>query len=87
MSAAVAAAALRWGDERKANGFERSCKALNQRLSELRQHGGKAMQEYFRQHLEGHLRYCGVSGNYQRLEDYVHYASRILFKWQLGLAP
>lgn len=55
--------------------------ALNQRLSELRQHGGKAMQEYFRQHLEGHIRYYGVSGNYQRLEDYVHYASRILFKW------
>ncbi len=39
------------------------------------------MQEYFRQHLEGHIRYYGVSGNYQRLEDYVHYASRILFKW------
>ena len=56
-------------------------KALNQRLSELRQPGGKAMQEYFRQPLEGHLRYYGVSGNYQRLEDYVHYASRTLFKW------
>ena len=39
------------------------------------------MQEYFRQPLEGHLRYYGVSGNYQRLEDYVHYASRTLFKW------
>ena len=49
-------------------------KALKQRLSELCQPGGKAMQEYFRQPLEGHLRYYGVSGNYQRLEDYVHYA-------------
>ena len=56
-------------------------KALDQHLSELRQPGGKAMQEYFRQHVEGQIRYYGVSGNYQWLEDSVHYASRTLFKW------
>ncbi len=43
--------------------------------------GGKAMMAYVRRHLQGHIRYYGVSGNYQALSRYVKAASRLLFKW------
>lgn len=54
---------------------------LSERLRQLRVQGGKAMMDYFRKHLEGHIRYYGVSGNYGRLEAYVYLARRLVFKW------
>ena len=56
-------------------------KALNVRLAALRTHGGKAMVEYVRRHLQGHIQYFGVSGNSRSLQQYVYHAGRLLFKW------
>ncbi len=56
-------------------------KVLNKRLRRLRVKGGRAMMEYYRRHVQGHIRYYGVSGNYQRLARYVEHANRLLFKW------
>lgn len=56
-------------------------KQLNERLRRLRMVGGRAMMAYVRRHLEGHIRYYGVSGNYRALSRYVKAASRLLHKW------
>jgi len=56
-------------------------KLLNERLRRLRMVGGRAMMDYVRRHLEGHIRYYGVSGNYRALSRYVKAASRLLYKW------
>ncbi len=61
--------------------FNGKLKQLNERLRRLRRVGGKAMMDYLRRHLEGHIRYYGVSGNYRALSRYVKAASRLLFKW------
>jgi RNA-directed DNA polymerase len=45
--------------------------ALSARLKVLRIHGTRAMQEYVRQHLVGHIQYYGVSGNSRSLRTYV----------------
>lgn len=37
--------------------------------------------DYVRRHLEGHIRYYSVSGNYRRLQCHVEAARRLLFKW------
>jgi len=63
---------------------ERLCKklrALNVRLSDLRTHGGKALLEYVVRHLQGHIQYYGVSGNFRSVQRYLHFARRLLFKW------
>lgn len=39
------------------------------------------MMVYVRRHLEGHIRYYGVSGSYRSLSRYVEAASRLLHKW------
>jgi hypothetical protein len=61
--------------------FNGKLKQLNERLRRLRTAGGRAMMAYVRRHLEGHIRYYGVSGNYRALSCYVKAASRLLFKW------
>ena len=61
--------------------FNGKLKQLNERLRRLRRAGGKAMMAYLRRHLEGHIRYYGVSGNYRALSRYVKAASRLLYKW------
>ncbi len=61
--------------------FNGKLKHLNERLCRLRMAGGKAMMDYVRRHLEGHIRYYGVNGNYRVLSRYVKAASRLLFKW------
>jgi len=61
--------------------FNGKLKQLNERLRRLRMFGGKAMMDYVRRHLEGHIRYYGVSGNYRAWNRYVKAASRLLFKW------
>ena len=61
--------------------FRGKLRELNERLRALRVRGGTAMLCYFRQHLQGHIRYYGVSGNHRRVEAYVYFASRLLYKW------
>ena len=56
-------------------------KALGQRLSRLRLAGGRAMVDYARRHLEGHIQYYGVSGNTRSVRCYVYHVARVLFKW------
>jgi group II intron reverse transcriptase/maturase len=55
--------------------------ALSVRLATMRTRGGKAMMEYVRRHLQGHIQYYGVSGNSRSLGQYVYQAGRLLFKW------
>lgn len=69
------------GRRTEAKRFRGKLKLLNERLRRLRVEGGKAMMDYVRRHLEGHIRYYGVSGNYRCLQCYVKAASRLLFKW------
>ena len=61
--------------------FRNKLQMLNKRLRQLRVEGGKAMMDYFKRHLGGHIRYYGVSGNYRQLKAYAYWASRLLFKW------
>jgi hypothetical protein len=61
--------------------FRGKLQELNERLRALRVQGGTAMLCYFRQHLQGHLRYYGVSGNHRQLAAYVYFASRLVYKW------
>ena len=61
--------------------FHRKLQALSERLRSLRVHGGTAMLRYFRQHMQGHIQYYGVSGNYRQLASYAYFASRLLYKW------
>jgi RNA-directed DNA polymerase len=61
--------------------FRRKLQALSERLRALRVRGGTAMLNYFRQHLQGHFRYYGVSGNHRQMAAYAYFASRLLYKW------
>ena len=61
--------------------FQRKLQELSERLRALRVRGGTAMLCYFRQHMQGHVRYYGVSGNYRQLAAYAYFASRLLYKW------
>jgi len=56
-------------------------KALSGCLAALRTLGGKAMLEYVRRHLQGHIQYFGVSGNSRSLKQYRYQAARLLYKW------
>jgi group II intron reverse transcriptase/maturase len=55
--------------------------ALGVRLMALRTEGTRAMQEYVRQHLNGHIQYYGVSGNSRSVRIYVFRVARLLYKW------
>src|SRR5262249_40626239 len=55
--------------------------ALNQRLRSMRVQGGRAMQEYVRRHLTGHIQYYGISGNSRGGSRYVYVTERLWFKW------
>lgn len=61
--------------------FGGKLQALSERLRALRVRGGTAMLSYFRQHLQGHFRYYGVSGNHRQVAAYAYLASRLLYKW------
>jgi group II intron reverse transcriptase/maturase len=56
-------------------------KAISVRLAALRAHGGRAMMDYVRRHLQGHIQYFGVSGNIRSVRCYIRRAERLLFKW------
>lgn len=61
--------------------FAKKLKEFDERLSRLRQAGGRAMMLYARRHLRGHVAYYGVSGNSRSLRQYCYQASRRLFRW------
>ena len=61
--------------------MRKKLREMNVRLAHMRTQGGKAMMEFVRRHLQGHLQYYGVSGNSRSLRQYVHKIRRILFKW------
>ena len=61
--------------------IRKKLKALSVRLGALRTNGGKAMVEYVKRHLQGHIQYFGVSGNSRSLQQYVYHVGRLLFKW------
>jgi hypothetical protein len=50
-------------------------------IAKLRVKGGRAMMDYAKRHLQGHIAYFGVSGNSRSLKTYVYRVSRVLFKW------
>ncbi len=59
----------------------KNLKALGARLQALRTEGTRAMQEYVRLHLRGHIQYFGVRGNSRSVRTYVFHVERLLFKW------
>lgn len=61
--------------------IQKKLKALGLRLSQLRLQGGRAMLDYFRRHIQGHVQYYGVSGNSRSVRHYAFHAGRLLFKW------
>jgi len=56
-------------------------KALGARLQALRVQGTRAMQEFVRAHVRGHIEYYGVTDNSRRVRTYVHRAKRLLYLW------
>ena len=56
-------------------------KEVGQKLARLRVQGGKAMMDYARQHLRGHLSYYAVSGNTRQIGNYARLIGVLLFKW------
>ena len=56
-------------------------KEVGHRLAKLRTQGGKAMVDYAKRHLVGHIAYYGVSGNAKQIRNYAYLISRVLFKW------
>jgi group II intron reverse transcriptase/maturase len=69
------------GRQTQAERIRKKLKAVSVRLVALRTYGGKAMLEYVRRHLQGHIQYFGVSGNSRSLHTYVYLVGRLLFKW------
>lgn len=69
------------GRKTQSERIRKKLKALSVRLAKLRTQGGKAMVEYVRRHLQGHIQYFGISGNRRSLGQYVYAAGRLLFNW------
>ena len=59
----------------------RKLKEVGDRLSALRVEGGRAMMDYAKRHLQGHVAYYAVSGNARNVRTYAYRLSRLLFKW------
>jgi hypothetical protein len=59
----------------------KNLKALGARLSALRTEGARAMQEYVRLHVRGHIQYFGVTGNSRSVRTYVFHVKGVLFTW------
>lgn len=54
---------------------------VKERLKTLRGKGHKAMVEFVKQHLRGHIQYFGVSGNSPSLRCYRDHVLKLLFNW------
>lgn len=61
--------------------LRKKLKELSAQLSMLRSHGTIAMLDYCRRHLQGHIQYFGVSGNFGGVQRYLYVARRLLFQW------
>jgi RNA-directed DNA polymerase len=61
--------------------MRKKLKVLSGRLAAVRTLGGKAMLEYVRRHLQGHIQYFGVSGNMRSLKQHGYQVARLLYKW------
>ena len=69
------------GRKTQGSRINRKLKEVGIRLAKLRTSGGRAMMDYAKRHLQGHIAYFGVSGNSRSLKTYVYRVSRVLFKW------
>lgn len=69
------------GRKTDAKRMRKKLKLLGERLRGLRSEGGRAMVDYARRHLRGHIQYYGVSGNSRGVSGYVYFATGLLFKW------
>lgn len=69
------------GRKTQGSRISRKLKEVGVRLAKLRTSGGRAMMDYAKRHLQGHIAYFGVSGNSRSLRTYVYRVSRMLFKW------
>jgi group II intron reverse transcriptase/maturase len=54
---------------------------VSEKLAKLRFKGGKAMMDYARRHLCGHLAYYAVSGNARQIRNYAYQIRRLLYRW------
>ena len=61
--------------------FGRKLKEVSVQLPARRTQGGRAMMQYARRHVMGHLQYYAVRGNSRSLRNYVYRVGRLLFKW------
>ena len=61
--------------------YTKKLQEVKMKLRLLRLAGGRAMIDYARQHLQGHIQYYGVSGNFPMLHTYVHRVGLCLMKW------
>lgn len=59
----------------------KNLKEVSDRLSALRVEGGRAMMDYAKRHLQGHVAYYAVSGNARQVHTYAYRISRLMFKW------
>ena len=69
------------GRKTDAKRMRKKLKLLSERLRKLRSAGGRAMLDYAKRHLQGHIQYYGVSGNSRSVSGYVYFATGLLFKW------
>jgi group II intron reverse transcriptase/maturase len=69
------------GRKTQGSRINRKLKEVGVRLAKLRTSGGRAMMDYAKRHLQGHIAYFGISGNSRSLKTYVYRVSRVLFKW------
>lgn len=69
------------GRKTQGSRINRKLKEVGERLAKLRTSGGRAMMDYAKRHLQGHIAYFGISGNSRSLRTYVYRVSLMLFKW------
>jgi len=69
------------GRKTQAKRMSKKLKEVGEKLAKLRWQGGKAMMDFIKRHLQGHIAYFGVSGNSRSVRNYVFHVSRLLFKW------
>ena len=69
------------GRKTQSSRISRKLKEVGVRLAKLRTSGGRAMMDYAKRHLQGHIAYFGVSGNSRSLRTYAYRVSQMLFKW------
>jgi group II intron reverse transcriptase/maturase len=69
------------GRKTQGSRISRKLKEVGVRLAKLRTSGGRAMMDYVKRHLQGHIAYYGISGNIRSLKTYVYRVSQVLFKW------